>query len=158
MLENTVAQQERRLVILEGISQNLTHSEICAQLGANRWGVKRDIKFMQRNGDLGLIHAEKAQVAVREKNVLLLKKEKRYFKQNEKFLGMTGMTLQEKSFRNMIDFNKHALMKILNSKNQNNAISSLPKSIRKTLIKNGIITKGWHECEISLKTLDYLVG
>ena len=156
MLANTIAQQEYRLGILEGISQNLTHSEISAQLGANRWGIKRDIKLMQRNGDLGLIQAKKTQILVREKKAILLAKEKRYFKQNEKFLGMTGMTLQEKSFRNMIDFNKHALMKILDSKDQNTAISSLPKSIRRTLKKNGIITKGWHESEISLKTLDYL--
>jgi len=69
---------------------------------------------------------------------------------------MTGMSFQEKSFRNMIDFNKHVLMKILNSNNQHAAIMSLPKSIRKILKNNGIITKGWHKCEIALKTLDYL--
>ena len=70
---------------------------------------------MQRNDDLGLIQAKKAQVLVREKKALLLVKETRHFKQNERFLGMTGITLQEKSFRNMIDFNKHALLKIMKS-------------------------------------------
>ena len=158
MLENTVEREKRRLVILEGISKDLKPSEISAQLGVNRWGMKSDIKFMRRNGDLGLIQAERAQVLVQEKNVLLLTKEKRHFKQNERFLDMTGITLQEKSFRNMIDFNKHVLMKILNSKNQNDEISSLPKSTRKTLKNNGIITDGWHKCEITLKTLDYLLG
>ena len=67
------------------------------------------------------------------------------------------MTFQEKSFRNMIDFNKHVLMKILNSKNQNAAIRRLPKNTRKTLKKNGIITNGRNKCEITLKTLDYLL-
>jgi len=69
---------------------------------------------------------------------------------------MTGMTFQEKSFRNMIDFNKHVLMKILNSKNQHAAIMRLPKNTRRTLKNNGIITSGWNKCEITLKTLDYL--
>ena len=158
MLENTVERDKRRLVILEGISRDLKPSEISAQLGVNRWGMKSDIKFMRRNGDLGLIKAEKTQTQVREKNVILLTKEKRHFKQNERFLDMTGITLQEMSFRNMIDFNKHVLMKILNSKNQNDEISSLPKSTRKMLKNNGIITDGWHNSKITLKTLDYLLG
>jgi len=61
MLENTIARKKRRLIILEGISQDLKHSEISAQLGANRWLIMSDIKFMQNNGDLGLEQAEKAQ-------------------------------------------------------------------------------------------------
>lgn len=158
MLENTTAQQKRRLVILKGISQDLNNSEISAQLGATRGVLMRDIKLMRSSGDLGLIKAEKAQVLVREKKVLLLKTGKRQVKQNERFLGMTGITLQEKSFRNMIDFNKHELLKILDSKDQNTAISRLPESIRRTLKNNGIITEGWHECELSLKALDYLFG
>ena len=156
MLENTVALEARRLDILEGISQNLTHSEISAQLGVNQWDIKRDIKLMQRNGDLGLIHAEKAQIAVREKKALLLVKEMRHFKQNERFLGITGITLQEKSFRNMIDFNKQALLKIMKSEDQHAAIFKLPKSIRNTLQNNGIITNRCKDKEISIKTLDYL--
>jgi hypothetical protein len=156
MLENTVARKERRLIILEGISQDLKHSEISAQLGANRWFMKNDIKFMRLNGDLGLIRAEMAQVQVREEKVLLFTKEKKHFKQNERFLGMTGITLQEKSFRNMIDFNKHELLKILKSEDQNTAISRLPKSIRRILVHNGIITKGWHKCEITVHARKYL--
>ena len=156
MLENTAARKKRRLIILEGISQDLRRSEISAQLGATQGIIKSDIRFMRSNGDLGLIQAEKTQTQVRETKVLLIAKNKRHLKQNERFLSLTGITLKEKSFRNMIDFNKHALMKILNSKNQNTAISSLPKSIRKTLKNNGIITDGWHKCEVTIKTLDYL--
>ncbi|MBC8274573.1 MAG: hypothetical protein H8E40_06370 [Chloroflexi bacterium] len=156
MLENDIARKKRRLIILKGISQDLKNSEISAQLGSTRGLIRSDVRFMRCKGDLGLIQAEKTQTQVRETKVLLLTKNKRHLKQNKRFLGMTGITLHEKSFRNMIDFNKHELMKILNSKNQNTAISSLPKSIRKTLKNNGIITDGWHKCEITVKTLDYL--
>ena len=156
MLENTIARKKRRLIILEGISQDLKHSEISAQLGANRWLIMSDIKFMQNNGDLGLEQAEKAQIQVREKKVLLLTKEKTHFKQNEKFLSMTGITLQEKSFRNMIDFNKHELLKILESEDQNAAIFKLSTSIQKTLKRNGIITKRWQDNEITERAQEYL--
>ena len=158
MLENTIARKKRRLIILKGISQDLKHSEISAQLGANRWVIINDIKFMRYNGDLGLMQAEKAQVQVRKKKVLLFTKGKTHFRQNERFLGMTGISLQEKSFRNMIDFNKHELLKILKSEDQHAAIIKLPKSIQKTLKKNGIITKRWQDNEITIKTRDYLFG
>ena len=156
MLENTIARKERCLIILEGISQDLKHSEILAQLGANRWVMMSDIRFMRRNGDLGLKQAEKAQVQVRENKVLLLTREKKHFKQNERFLSMTGITLQEKSFRNMIDFNKHELLEILKSEDQHAAIITLPTSIRKTLKKNGIITKRWQDNEITERAQEYL--
>jgi hypothetical protein len=156
MLENTSARKKRRLIILKGISQDLKHSEISAQLGANRWGIISDIKFMRRIGDLGLIQAEEAQIQVREEKVLLLIKEKGHFKQNERFLGMTGITLQEKSFRNMIDFNKYELLKILKSEDQHAAIIKLPKNIRKTLKRNGIITKRWQDNEITELAQEYL--
>ncbi len=142
--------QERRPIILEGTSQGLKHSEIATQLGVNRWVILNDLRFMRNNGDPELKEAQNAQeqIRVNKPSVASIS--------NEKFLKMTGMTFQEKSFRNMIDFNKQVLMKILNSKNQNAAIMNLPKSIRKTLKNNGIITKRWHKCEITLKTLDYL--
>lgn len=156
MLENTIAREKRRLIILKGLSQDLKHSDISAQLGANRWVIMGDIKFMRRTGDLGLKRAEKAQIQVRKKKVLLFTMEKRHFKQNERFLGMTGITLQEKSFRNMIDFNKYELLKILKSEDQHAAIIKLPASIRKTLKNNGIITNRWQDNEITIKTRDYL--
>ena len=158
MLKNTVARKNRRPIILEGISQDLKLSEISAQLGATLGIIKNDIMFMRRKGDLGLVQAEKAQTQVREKKGLLLAEERVHLKQNEEFLRSTGLTLQERSFRNMVDFNRHELLKILNSENQNTAISSLPKSIRRTLKHNGIITSGWHKCEVTLKTLDYMFG
>jgi hypothetical protein len=144
--------QERRPIILEGISQGLKHSEIATQLGVDRWLIKDDLKFMRKNGDPELKEARKAQEQFR------VNKPSVASKSNERFLSMTGITFQEKSFRNMVDFNKHELMKILNSKNQHAAIMSLPKSIRKTMKRNGIITGGWHKSEITIITLDYLFG
>ena len=116
MLENISRQEKQRLCILEGISQDLKFSEISAKLRTNRWEIMRQIRSMKYNGDIGFKQAEEAQARVREKKALLLKKEKTYFKQNERFLSSTGITLQEKSFRNMVDFNKYELMKIMKSK------------------------------------------
>jgi hypothetical protein len=69
---------------------------------------------------------------------------------------MTGITLQEKSFRNMIDFNKYELLNILKSNDQHAAIMSLPENIKKTLKRNGIITKRWQDNEISDRAQEYL--
>lgn len=156
MLENISARNERRLIILEGISQDLGHSEISAQLGANRWVVRSDIKYMQRNDDLGLRLAKEDQTQIREKKALLLTEETRQFKQNQRFQSMTGITLQEKSFRNMIDYNRHDLLLILRSDDQNAEIFKLSSSIQKTLKKNGIITKRWKDNEITERAQEYL--
>jgi hypothetical protein len=69
---------------------------------------------------------------------------------------MTGITLKEKSFRNMIDFNKHELQKIMRSEDQHAEIIKLPTSIQKTLKKNGIITKRWRDNEITERAQEYL--
>jgi len=156
MLENNSARSKRRLIILEGISQDLGHSEISAQLGATRWVVRSDIKYMQRNEDPGLILAKEDRAQIREKKALLLAEETRHFKQNQRFQSMTGITLQEKSFRNMIDYNRHELINILRSEDQNAEIFKLSKSIQKTLKRNGIITKRWKDNEITERAQEYL--
>jgi len=148
--------QERRSIILEGIRHDLKHSEIATRLGVNRWVIMNDLRYMRYNGDLGLKRAQKAQDQIRAKKKSVSTSEKIHAKHNDRFLRMTGMTLQEKSFRNMIDFNKHELLKILKSKDQNAAISRLPKNIRRNLLHNGIITKGWHKCEITEQALKCL--
>jgi hypothetical protein len=137
--------------------QDLKPSEISAQLRVTRGVLMSDIKYMRINGDIGLIQAEKrARAQTHEKKVSLISKNMDYLKQNEKFLRMTGITLQEQSFRNMIDFNKHELLKILKSKDQHAAIVKLPTSIQKTLKKNGIIIKRWQDNEISERAQEYL--
>jgi hypothetical protein len=148
--------QERRPVILEGISQDLKHSEIATKLGVNRWVIINDLRYMRYNGDPELKQAHKAKDQTRAKKQSVLTSEKIHAKQNERFLRMTGMTLQEKTFRNMIDFNKYELMKILKSKDQHAAIFRLPKSVRRILMHNGIISQGWHKREITVQARKYL--
>ena len=156
MLEKIITRKKRRQIILEGISQDLNHSDISAQLRVTRGVLMSDINYMRSNGDLGLIQAELTQVQVHENKMSLTSKNMEHYKQNEKFLGMTGITLQEQSFRNMIDFNKHELLKILKSKDQHAAIVKLPTSIQKTLKKNGIIIRRWQDNEISERAQKYL--
>lgn len=156
MLKNTVERRKRRPVILHGISQDLKQSEIATKLGVNRWVIMNDLRYMQYYGDPELKEAMEAQKHIQEKKRLASIREKKYAIHDERFQNMTGMTLKEKSFRNMIDFHKRELMKILKSKDQNSAIMKLPKSIIRTLIHNGIITKERHTREISLNALEYL--
>jgi len=105
--------RKRRPIILNGISQDLKHSEIATQLGVNRWVITNDLRFMRSSGDPELKQAQEAQEQIR-----VMKQSVSAHARNERFLRMTGMTLQEKSFRNMIDFNRRELTKILNSKDQ----------------------------------------
>ena len=105
---------------------------------------------MRRNGDLGLKRAEKAQEQIRRNKLSAASFN------DERFLNMTGMTFKEKSFLNMIEYNKHELMRVLKSRNQHNAIMNLPKSVRKTLKRNGIIIKKWRDNEIDERVQDYL--
>ena len=156
MLENTNTRKKRRSTILEGISRDLKQSDISKQLGTNRWVIMSDIRHMKKNGDVGFKQAEEAQALIREKKVTLLKKEMNHFKQNERFLNSTGITLQEKSFRNMVDFNRYELMKIMKSQDQHTEINKLPKNIQRTLKKNGVITKRRRDKEITERAEDYL--
>ena len=87
MSETNNARKKRRLIILKGIKQDLKHSMISKQLGVNQRVLKRDIKFMKFNDDLELKQAEKVQSQTREKKVLNLKIEKKYFKENKRFQG-----------------------------------------------------------------------
>jgi len=143
--------QKRRPIILEGISQDLKHTEIATQLGVNRWVVANDLRLMRNHRDRELKRARRGQEEIRSKKQSVNARAR-----NEEFLLMTGMTLREKSFRNMIDFYKPELMRILKSKDQNAAIMRLPRSVRKPLGRNGIITKGWHKREITSQALEYL--
>jgi hypothetical protein len=124
------------------MSQGLNDSEIAAQLGVNRWMIQRDVKLMQYNRDPGLKQAESSREVIRSEKSACLMGEKVNAKQNERFVGMTGMTLEEKSFRNMIDFHRSQLMRIMNAEDQDAAIRALPKSTRKTMRNNGIV-KDW---------------
>ncbi len=152
MYTSNIARDKRRLIILKGISLDLNFSEIASQIGARHGILSSDIRYMRRNGDVEFQQAEKDQLLVRELHV----KNSICVQQNESFLKMTGISLQEKSFRNMIDFNKDALMKILKSEDQNAGIVKLSSSIQKSLKKHGIVTKRMQDKEITTRAKEYL--
>jgi hypothetical protein len=150
MSYSSLERNKRRPIIIRGINQGLRNSVIAKQLGVNKRIILNDLQLMRYNKDPELEKALKSQAKIaRAKQSLATIN-------NDKFFDMTGMSFQEKSFRNMIDYNRNELLKIISSKNQHSAIMKLPKSIRKSLVNNGIIISGWKNSEISSKTIDYL--
>ena len=85
-----------------------------------------------------------------------LNKNMRVKKLNSRFLRMTGLTIDEKMFQNMISFYKPELKKVMNSNNESNAISKLSNKVRKTLKRNRIIIHGRRKYEITQKARDFL--
>ena len=79
-------------------------------------------------------------------------------RQDTLFLNMTGMTIDEKMFQNMIDFYEPELDEILSSKNESDAISKLPSKVRRTLKRNGIIKNGRGKYEITQKAREYIAN
>lgn len=128
-------QEKRRQALLDGISQNHSYKEMAAKLGVRRGDLMRDLKAMRRNGDPDLREAQRIGKAKTNEEKRLVSR-----RQEERFLNMTGLTLKEKSFQNMIHFHKHELMNILRSGDREAAIRGLSKSTRRTLIHNGILT------------------
>jgi len=129
----------RRITIIEGISQDLKYSEIAAKLGINQWTILNEVKIMHHNRDLRLKDAESARNGVRVEKAARLTSEKICAKQEQAFFSMTGLTLQEKSFQNMIDFYRPQLARIMDAHDQSAAIMALPKGERITMQNNGII-------------------
>jgi len=128
--------EARRQTILDGISQNLNYTEIATRLGVRRGDLLRDLRAMRHNRDQGLRDAQRtAQDRVTaEKQVVSKRRE-------ETFHAMTGMTLHEKSFQNMVHYFKSEITAILRSSDPEAAIRRLPQSTRRTLMHNGILTK-----------------
>jgi len=156
MLNYSQERLNRRQTILEGISQDLTHSEIAAKLGVNRWVVMNDIRFMQRYEDPEYRRAQEVQEEVRAERESAVTREKSFVVQNERFVKLMGMSLREKSFRNMVEFYGPELRRVLKSVDQNAAIMMLPKSVRRALINNGIITKGRRDNMLTPQAVEYL--
>lgn len=132
---------ERRETILEGISKDRNIKEIATNIGVSRRQIIRDVWYMRKRRDPGLL---KAQEKASEK----LKQESNFLqnKQNRAFIELTGKTLKEKSFQNMVDFYRPELIRILKSEDRKLSISRLPKSVKRTLIKNDIIRMRGGKC------------
>ena len=127
---------DRRQALLNGIKQNHNYTQIAAQLGVKRRDITLDVKAMYLSRDRDFRDAKRIGKAnaIEEKKSISIRRDK-------KFHDMTGMTFQEQSFQNMVNFYKPELMKILKSRDQEKAIRNLSKSTRRTLIKNGILKR-----------------
>ena len=140
---------KKRNAILEGISQNISVVDISRRTGTTRREVVRIIRAMRRNKDPELREAE--DVAEAENNSRLNTSQKL----DNKFYEMTGLTFQEKTFQNMVAFYRPELISILNTRDQDTAIRKLPTSVRKTLVRNNILTsKG--KLEVTQIAIKYL--
>ena len=147
---NQPMDESRREALLEGISSNLSYAEIASRLGVRRGEVLNDVKAMRRSGDPGLRDAQRTGEAKAGEEKQLVSQ-----RLEERFHSMTGMTLHEKSFRNMIHFYKAEIMMVLRSDDREDAVRSLPKSTRRTLMHNGILTK--RKPEITKRARDHLL-
>ena len=74
----------------------------------------------------------------------------------KRFYGMTGMTFKEKTFRNMINFHRPELEKVMGSKDESHEISKLSRNARKILKRNKIINYGCGYYEITPKARDFM--
>ena len=146
-------QERRRSVILEGIGKNQSTTEIASQLGVTKWIIGNDIRKMQYNQDPELKQMYKKRDELTTTNRKLYAQ-----RQDTLFLNMTGMTIDEKMFQNMIDFYEPELDEILSSKNESDAISKLPSKVRRTLKRNGIIKNGRGKYEITQKAREYIAN
>lgn len=151
MLNNICSPEERRLVILEGIGQDLTNVEIAAKMGVQIHVVRSDLKGMNysRDPDLKQAYTDKKIRALASKQAIVNVR-------NERFKLMTGMTFQKKNFENMVSYYRPELIKILGSADENTAIMGLPKSVQRTLARNEITDGLTNRRQISSKARDYL--
>ena len=145
--------ESRRFTILDGISKNKSHTEIALQLGVTKSIVGYDLRKMTYNRD-----SELKKSYLERDELINLNKNKKAKQLQSRFLRMTGITIDEKMFQNMVFFYRSELNKILNSKDENRAICKLSKNIRKTLQRNKIITKGWGKLVITPKARAFLTS
>jgi hypothetical protein len=145
--------ETRRSNILDGINGGFAYSKIADRLGVRLWVVMSDLKRMRHNRD-----PELKQAYMKAQEQAQAKKQSIARLSDERFHGMTGMSLKEKTFSNMMSFYGPELMKILESKNECAAIRDLPKSVRRTLKHNGIIVQGWKTPEITPLARTYLTS
>lgn len=154
MTNNSIQEQEiRRITILKGINDGFTNSQIAEKLSVRQWVVTKDLFRMRRNGD-----SELKRAYIKAQELFQAKKTSRANRHDERFKLIAGMTLKEKTFNNMMSYYEPELRKIINSNDECAAIRSLSKSVRKTLINNGILLKGWTKPVITVRARTYLDG
>jgi len=141
----------RRPAILKGISQNQPYKEIADKLEVSPLYIYRDINSMRYARDPDLIEAQRMGISKkREKQALRSKT------LEEDFSNMTGMSIKEKSFENMVHFYKDELMFVLGGVGSNVEIKKLPLNTRRAMMKAGLLN--WKHTEITQKALDYVLA
>jgi hypothetical protein len=133
MTNDNLNPEERRMMILRGIDQGHTSIEIAAEMGVGKWMVLKDLRAMNYNKDPELKQAylDKETRANANKQSQII---------DERFYSMTGMTIQEKNFENMINYYKAELKRICESKDECIAIMGLSSVVRNALRRNKILT------------------
>ena len=149
-MKNESTAANHRQVILDGISQNVGYTELASQLDVSRREVIREVKNLRRSRDPGLFEAKRAARAMVDEEKRSASK-----KMYDRFFRMAGMTIREKSFQNMVQFYKPEILSILESEDQEAAISEIPQRVRKILRKYDILT-GRSYPEISQSARDQL--
>lgn len=151
MITNIQEQETRRLDILKGVNNGLGAVKIAARLGVPAWVVIKDLKRMRYNRD-----SELRQAYVTALDQARAKKLSVAELPNDRFYHMTGMSLMEKTFSNMMSFYRPEIMKILKSDIECDAIRQLPSSVRRILKNNGIIAQ--NSPQITSKAHAYLLN
>ncbi len=156
LTEDSADIERRRTLILNGIAQDQKYSDIANNIGVSRWVVIKEVGKMRYNSDPALKKAKKKQKKIRHEKNEDINSKKIHVQHNNKFLESTGITLEEKTFRNMVEFYQVELMNVIDSQDQNSVINSLPKNVRKTMIRNKIVTDNWHTHKLTPKATKYL--
>jgi len=94
----------------------------------------------------------------KKKELIKANKQMSAQKRDNRFYRMTGMTIDEKMFQNMIHFHKPELKKVMSSKDESNEISKLSRKVRTILQRNKIINHGWGKYEITPEARDFLTS
>jgi len=152
MINNAISPEERRLMILKGINQDHTSTEIATEMGVRKWIVLNDLRAMKYAKDPELKQAYLDKVTRANTN-----RQTQINLRDERFRHMTGKTFQEKNFENMVNYYKVELQMIYKSHDERIAISTLSKNVRKTLKHNEILTGHGLREHISGKARDYLL-
>ena len=152
MINSKQERAARRLIILEGLNGGLSKERIAKKLGVNPRIVRKDLNRMKYSKDPDL---RQTQINVKEKADA--NKERISNRPSERFLRITGMTFQEKTFNNMMSFYEPEIRKIMRAKEQDVAIRCLPSSVYRTLKRNGIIASGWKTLQVTQRARNHLV-
>jgi len=120
-------------------------------MGVNKIDIYRDVNTMRFNKDPDLIEAQRMGQAKKQKEQVLWSESL-----EEKFIKMTGKSIQEKSFENMVLHYKPELLIILESKDFETGIKKLSQNTRRVMVKVGLLNK--NNADITQKALDQLLA